>query len=369
MEQNDRADIMVVDDQPAILSLLQTRLQQEGYQVRPFPEGQLAVDGAKCQCPDLVLLDVGMPKMSGFEVCDQLRSNPALVHVPVIFLTGSDRIEDKVLAFQSGAADYITKPFQFDEVKSRVKAQLEAHRLWQCQQQHTDRLEELVRARTLALEEARVEGLHRLAIAAEYRDGDTGMHTQRVGCVSAVLARALGVSSTDVELIRLAAPLHDVGKIGIPDRILLAPRTLTGEEFNIMKSHVLIGSTILSGSASVLLQMAERIALYHHERWDGAGYCAGLKGDEIPLPARIVSVVDMFDALTHKRPYKEAWHPDQAMAEIELLSGSKFDPRVVSAFRPLVSSQAIVVDPLDDLQVDERRPVYSLAESATYRLA
>jgi putative two-component system response regulator len=340
---------MVVDDQPAILKLLQTGFAREGYDVRLFPEGQLALAGAARQRPDLILLDVGMPKMNGFDVCDRLRSKRALAQVPVIFLSASDRIEDKVLAFQSGAADYITKPFEFDEVKSRVKTHLELYRLRRAQQHYAHRLEELVRSRTHDLENSRIEVLHRLAIAAEYRDDDTGKHTQRVGLISALLARALGVSTADTELIRLAAPLHDIGKIGIPDRILHAPRQLTGEEFNIMKSHVLIGSQILSGSASALLQMAGRIALYHHERWDGAGYCAGLKGDAIPLPARIVSVADTFDALTHERPYKRAWTLDEAMAEIERLSGSRFDPGVVGKFVALVSSGALTLDPGGDL--------------------
>ncbi len=363
MEQNDRASIMVVDDQPAILALLQTRLGQEGYEVRPFPEAQLALAGAINRRPDLILLDVSMPQMSGFDLCDRFQSTPALAQIPVIFLTASDRIEDKVLAFRSGAADYITKPFQFDEVKSRVKTHLEVHRLRLVQQQHSDHLEELVRSRTHDLEESRIEVLHRLAIAAEYRDNDTGRHTQRVGRISGLLARALGVSGADTELIRLTAPLHDVGKIGIPDQILLAGRALTTEEFNNMKTHVLIGATILSGSTSALLQMAERIALYHHERWDGAGYCAGLKGDEIPLPARIVSVVDMFDALTHRRPYKEAWPIDHAIAEIERLSGSKFDPTVVNSFCALASDEGLLVDPGDDLPIGGRCPGDSLVDA------
>jgi putative two-component system response regulator len=363
MAQNDRAKIMMVDDQPAMLRLLQTRLGQEGYEVRLFTEGLLALAGAISQRPDLILLDVCMPTMNGFDVCEQLRSNPALADIPVIFLTASDRIEDKVLAFRSGAADYITKPFQFEEVKSRVKTHLEVHRLQQVRQRHSDRLEELVRSRTHELEESRIEILHRLAIAAEYRDCDTGKHTQRVGRISALLARELGVSVADAELIRLAAPLHDIGKIGIPDHILLTSRKLTADEFNTMKSHVLIGSTILSGSESPLLQMAERIALYHHECWDGAGYSAGLKGDAIPLPARIVSVADTFDALTHKRPYKRAWPLDEAMAEIERLSGSKFDPTVVSSFRTLVASEAIVVDPSDDLLGGDKRLSYPSPEA------
>jgi putative two-component system response regulator len=349
MAQNARTRIMVVDDQPAILKLLQARFAREGYEVQLFPEGQLALAGAVRHRPDLILLDVGMPKMNGFDVCDRLRAKRALAQIPVIFLSASDRIEDKVLAFQSGAADYITKPFEFDEVKSRVRIHLELYRLRQAQQHYAHRLEELVRARTHDLENSRIEVLHRLAIAAEYRDDDTGKHTQRVGGISALLARALGVSSTDTELIRLAAPLHDIGKIGIADEILRAPRQLTSEEFNTMKSHVLIGAQILSGSASALLQMAERIALYHHEHWDGAGYCAGLKGEAIPLPARIVSVADTFDALTHERPYKRAWTLEEAMAEIVRLSGSRFDPRVVSKFVALVSSAAINLDTVDDL--------------------
>jgi putative two-component system response regulator len=223
-------------------------------------------------------------------------------------------------------------------------------------------LEELVRSRTHDLEESRVEILHRLAVAAEYRDCDTGKHTQRVGRIAALLARALGVSSADTELIRLAAPLHDVGKIGIPDQILLTSRKLTCDEFNTMKSHVLIGSTILSGSESALLQMAERIALYHHESWDGTGYSAGLKGDAIPLPARIVSVADTFDALTHERAYKRAWPIEDAMAEIERLSGSKFDPCVVKTFGTLVASGEIAVDPADDLLVGDRPLSYSMAD-------
>ena len=356
---------MVVDDQPAYLKLLNAMLGQQGYEVRLFPEGRLALAGAVRQPPDLILLDVTMPEMSGFEVCDQLRSHPHLAHIPVIFLSGSDEIEDKVRAFRSGAADYITKPFQFDEFQSRVATHLQVHRLQLAQQRHADQLEELIRARTRDVEESRLDALHRLAIAAEYRDSTTGKHTQRVGYTSASLAQALGVPDLETQLIRLAAPLHDVGKIGIPDYILLSDQKLTVEEFNTMKSHVLIGSSILSGSKSALLQMAQCIALYHHERWDGAGYCAGLKGDEIPLPARIVAVADSFDALTHERPYKRAWSRDEAMAEIEQQSGRQFDPRVVRTLRALVSNGTVNVDPHDDLLVGDQHFSYPVADALT----
>ena len=244
MAPSEKASIMVVDDQPSFLKLLQAMLGQQGYEVRPFREGRSALEGAVRQPPDLILLDVTMPGMNGFDVCDQLRSHPDLAHIPVIFLSGSDGIDDKVRAFRSGAADYITKPFQFDEFQSRVETHLEVYRLQRAQQRHADQLEELIRARTRDVEESRLDALHRLAIAAEYRDSTTGKHTQRVGYVSALLAQALGVSEVETELIRLAAPLHDVGKIGIPDHILLSDRKLTAEEFNTMKSHVLIGSTI-----------------------------------------------------------------------------------------------------------------------------
>ena len=365
MTPSEKASIMVVDDQPANLKLLQAMLGQQGYEVRLFLGGRLALAGAVQQPPDLVLLDVIMPEMNGFEVCARLRSYPNMAQIPVIFLSASDGIEDKVRAFRSGAADYITKPFQVDEIQSRVETHLQVYRLQVAQQRHADQLEELIRSRTRDVEESRLDVLHRLAIAAEYRDSTTGRHTQRVGHISALLAQELNVPDLEMELIRLAAPLHDVGKIGIPDHILLSNRKLTREEFKTMKSHVLIGSTILSGSKSALLQMAECIARYHHERWDGTGYCAGLKEDEIPLPARIVSVADSFDALTHERPYKRAWSRDEAMREIESQVGRQFDPRVVRTLRTLVTNGTVTLDPEDDLLVGDRHFSYSVTDSLT----
>jgi len=348
--RTERASILVVDDQETNLKLLQLRLGDQGYGVRLFPDGRSALAYAVQHPPDLILLDINMPGMNGFEVFDRLRTYPNLAHVPVIFLSGSDGVADKVQAFQSGAVDYVTKPFEFDELQSRIENHLQVYRLQRERQRHSDELEELIRARTRDLEESRVEVLQRLAIAAEYRDKNAGKHTQRVGYLAALLAKALGVSGPESELIGLAAPLHDIGKIGIPDGILLARRQLTAEEFEIMKSHVSIGSSILSGSKSALLQMAERIAQYHHERWDGSGYCAGLAGQAVPLPARIVSVVDTFDALTHVRPYKRAWSVEEAMVEIRRQSGRQFDPCIVSAFGILVAQGVVVVEPLDDLR-------------------
>jgi putative two-component system response regulator len=272
----------------------------------------------------------------------------------VIFLSASDRLEDKALAFQYGAMDYITKPFQFDEVRMRVEVRLKTHGLEQTQRQNAIRLEELVRARTQQVEGSRLEILHRLAIAGDYRDSSTGKHTVRVGRLSAQLAQTLGLPDDETELIRLSAPLHDIGKIGIPDRILLSRRKFSVREFNTMKSHVLIGSKILSGGTSPLVQMAELIANYHHERWDGSGYCLGLKGDAIPRAARIVAVADVFDALTHERPYKLAWSRDVTMAEMERQRGKQFDPEVVSALCALVSRDVIEADQ-NDVLPEQRR--------------
>ena len=351
MGQTNRAIILVVDDQQANLRMLQTMLEQQGYEVRSFPDGPSALACAVQQPPDLVLLDINMPHMNGFEVCDRLRKHPSLVQVPVIFLSGSNGVADKVQAFQFGAVDYVTKPFEFDELQSRVETHVQAYRFQRAQQRRSDELEELIRARTREVEESRIEVLHRLAIAAEYRDSNVGKHTQRVGHLAALLAKVLGLSDRETELIHLAAPLHDIGKIGIPDDILLARRRLTSDEFQVMKSHVLIGSSILSGSKSALLQMAECIAHYHHERWDGSGYCARLGGEAIPLPARIVSVADTFDALTQVRLYKRAWPIEEAMAEIERESGRQFDPRIVRALGVLVAQGTVPADTPDDVHV------------------
>jgi putative nucleotidyltransferase with HDIG domain len=206
-----------------------------------------------------------------------------------------------------------------------------------------DRLEHLVRQRTAELNLSRKETLERLAFAAEYRDDDTYHHTERVGHVSALLARELGMDDQEIMLLRQAAPLHDVGKLAVPDAILLKPGKLTADEFDTMKDHTVIGARILKGSSADVLQMAERIALYHHERYDGRGYPMGLRGDEIPLPGRIVAVADVFDALTHERPYKPAWPHEEAVAEIRAGSGSQFDRGVVKAFEALERTGALEV--------------------------
>jgi putative two-component system response regulator len=251
--------------------------------------------------------------------------------IPVLVLTGDVSSETRKRALASGAKDFVTKPFDPIDVKLRVENLLEARALQLQLRNQNLILQEEVRNRTTELEEAHNEILARLAVAAEYRDDATGEHAQRVGRVASLIAEALGLSAEDAELLRRAAPLHDIGKIGIPDGILLKPGPLTAEEFEKVKEHVVIGAKILAGSDTHLLQIAEEIAMTHHERWDGMGYHR-LAGTKIPLVGRIVALADVFDALTHDRPYKSAWASEDALAEISRQSGRQFDPSVVEAF-------------------------------------
>jgi putative two-component system response regulator len=223
----------------------------------------------------------------------------------------------------------------------RIKNLLYTKKLYEELQQHNRTLEEKVRERTQRLAEAQLEIVDRLALAAEYRDDATGQHTQRVGKLSAMIAQGLGQSESEVELLRVAATLHDVGKIGIPDQILLKPGRLSNEEFDLIKSHTTIGGTILGDSRFALLQMAREITLSHHERWDGTGYPFGLQGEAIHLSGRIVTIADVFDALTHDRPYKKAWTLEEAVAEIKKLSGRQFDPNLVDVFLSLINTQGL----------------------------
>jgi putative two-component system response regulator len=249
----------------------------------------------------------------------------------VLVLTADATQEVKRRALRSGARDFLTKPYDVDEVLLRIANMLDIRFLTMRLTDQNAALEDRVLERTRELEEAHIETFERLALAAEYRDDDTGQHTRRVGRMASLLAQELGLDVERVERLERAAGLHDIGKIGVPDGILLAPRKLTPEEFEVVKTHTVIGASILSGSRSPLMLMSEEIAWSHHERWDGTGY-AGVVGADIPLVGRITTVADVFDALTHERPYKEAWPLDEAIAEIRRQRGQQFDPRVVDAF-------------------------------------
>lgn len=336
------ARILMVDDEAANILVLERLLQKAGYRnVRSTTDAEM-VKGLIAEFrPDLLLLDLKMPRVDGFEILEFLGSaaspDPDL---PVLVLTADATRDARRHALAAGARDFLTKPLDVDEVLLRIANMLDIRFLTLELKAKNASLEDRVRERTRELEDSHIETFERLALAAEYRDDDTGQHTRRVGRMAALLAQELGLATDEVQLLERAAGLHDVGKIGVPDAILLAPRKLTSEEFEVVKTHTVIGAKILSGSRSPLMMMAEEIAWSHHERWDGRGY-GGAFGEEIPLMGRLTTVADVFDALTHERPYKEAWPLERAIDEIVAQRGEQFDPRVVDAFVAIQEHMAV----------------------------
>ena len=334
------ARIMIVDDEPTNVEMLRRLLTRAGFsRIESTTDSREAADLYVSCRPDLVLLDLHMPNVDGLQVIDQLNEIAEASYLPVLMMTGDMTPEARQEALSRGAKDFVTKPFHADEVLLRIRTLLETRFLYFQVQSQNQLLEVKVRERTRELEAAQIEIIERLARAAEFRDDNTGQHTERVGQMAALLARQMGLPDPQVSLIRRAAPLHDVGKIGIPDAVLLKLGKLTLEEFELVKTHTTIGARILSGSRFGVLRLAEEIALNHHERWDGNGY-VGIRRDQIPLAGRIVAVADVFDALTQKRPYKAAWPVGDAIAEIERQRGQQFDPDVVEAFLRVIDQQA-----------------------------
>jgi putative two-component system response regulator len=329
--------ILAVDDEEANVLLLRRVLERAGYVSVATTTDPAQVPMLFLQThPRLLLLDLHMPRMDGFELMERLGPlTSERRSIPFLVLTADVTEEAKRRALSLGARDFLTKPLDQIELLLRVRNLLQVQLLQDKLFEHNATLEELVAERTLDLEHARLEILERLALAAEYRDDATQEHAWRIGRTCFLLAVALGLPTSDAELLRRAAPLHDIGKIGIPDAVLLKPGKLTDEEFEQMKAHSTIGAEILSGSSSSLLRMAEKIALTHHEWWDGQGYPNGLAGERIPLAGRIAAVADVFDALTHQRPYKHAWTIEDGVAEIFHQGGHHFDPAVVHAFATL----------------------------------
>ncbi len=328
--------ILIIDDQAENVILLERTLRSAGYsQLRTLTDSRQVLSTFTEFQPDLVATDLRMPYIDGFSLIKQLRASaPTGTYIPILVLTADNSRQAKQEALALGAKDLLTKPIDIAEALLRIYNLLETRWLHVQLKKYNETLEEKVRARTEELEQAQVEILQRLALAAEYRDDCTGEHTQRVGKQAALLARGIGLGKDHIELIERAAPLHDVGKIGIPDGILLKPSKLTYAEYVQIKRHTDIGRMILSGSRFPILQMAERIALYHHERWDGTGYY-GLKGEDIPLEARIVSIVDVYDVITHSRPYKAAQSPEVALEALVEGREKQFDPHLVDVFLEL----------------------------------
>jgi putative two-component system response regulator len=327
------ARILIVDDQEANVRLLEKILSRAGYANLTSIRDSRRVLGSFLEHePDLILLDLSMPHLDGFAVMRQLSPYiPEGEYVPILVLTADILPAARQTALSIGAKDFLTKPFDAAEVLLRIHNLLETRCLYVKLQGLNETLEAKVRERTRELEEAQFEMLERLARAAEFRDDNTGQHTQRVGQMAGIVARAAGLPEQQCELIRQAAKLHDIGKIGIPDSILLKPGKLLPEEHAQMKFHTAWGAKILASSRFPIIQLAAEIAMYHHEKWDGTGY-NGATGEEIPLAARIVALADVFDVLTHARPYKKAWPLEDALAEIKNQSGRLFDPKLVEIF-------------------------------------
>jgi len=334
--QHRPAKILVIDDQEQNIKLVTRILEKDGYeQVRSTTNAAEALSIYIDFNPDLVLLDVHMREKDGFEVLQEIVSHDPNSHVPVLMITADDSADVKRRALALGAKDFVGKPFDSGEVLLRIRNLLETQFLYQRLRDQNTELENKVVERTRELEQSQLEVLERLAVAVEFRDDDTGNHTKRVGEVSAMLAQTIKLETATTELIRRDAPLHDIGKVGIPDSILLKAGPLTGEEFELMKMHTVIGSRMLSKGRSELVRFSQRIARSHHEWWDGSGYPDRVSGQSIPLEARIVAVADFLDALTHERPYRPAWGIDETLAEIRRRAGTHFDPAIVKALNEI----------------------------------
>jgi cyclic di-GMP phosphodiesterase len=331
------ARIVVVDDRPDNVMVLEHLLGGWHYpNVFGTTASSQVMGLVERVDPDLVLLDLQMPAPDGYEIMRRLESRiRGSDRLPVLVLTADISTEAKRQALSLGARDFLTKPFDPDEVRMRVDNLLELRQAHLQLRDQNLTLEHRVFARTMELERARTETLERLSLAAEFRDDDTKQHAARVGRTVALLGEKLGLADEDIMRLRCAAPLHDIGKIGIPDSILLKNGQLADSEYALMKTHTLIGAEIVSGSTSDVLETSAIIARSHHEHWDGGGYPHGISRGEIPLAGRLSAVADVFDALTHARPYKAAWPVDEAVGEMRRLRGKQFDPEVFDLFASL----------------------------------
>ncbi|TGL55232.1 response regulator [Leptospira kemamanensis] len=316
MNSYEKAKILIIDDEPTNLQILNEILKND-YTLYFAKDAKKGWELAENERPNLILLDVMMPETTGYDLCQKLKANEITKFIPVIFVTALTDVGDEEKGFSLGAVDYITKPVSPSIVKARVKTHLS-----------------LVDGEEVKI--TRLQIIQRLGMASEYKDNETGMHVIRMSHYSKTLARAIGYSEEGAEEILNAAPMHDVGKIGIPDSIIQKPGKLTEEEWLIMKRHPEIGAEIIGDHHSSLLRLAKSIALTHHEKFDGSGYPKGLVGEIIPLEGRIIAIADVFDALTTVRPYKKAWEVEDALSYLQKEAGTHFDPKLVKEFLTVI---------------------------------
>jgi len=360
------ARILVVDDEPANLKLLSLMLRTDGYsQVELLQDPRDVLASYRAARPDLILLDINMPHLDGYAVMDQLRSLSDPLAPPIVVLTAQSGEEFLLRALKGGASDFLSKPFNRRELLARVNNTLMAHLAHRLIHDQNHVLEQMVQQRTQELRQSRLDIVRRLGRASEFRDNETGQHILRMSHASALLARRIGWDAQACELMLNASPMHDVGKIGIPDGILLKAGPLTSDEREIMQRHTTIGADILSGSGDELLDMARDIALSHHEKWDGTGYPRRLANTAIPEAARIVAITDVFDALTSERPYKKPWSVPEALHFMNEHAGRQFDPQLLRQFVTIVPEVQQIRERFAEpqLPVDAEADMADIAES------